>query len=389
MIGAKSLTRNRPSAPLASHPAFTPLVVGWAALLFGLSTFVVGIGLSSSFWLPAMLSVIAAAFGAFCGYKLADSAGANVPRFSGFRKKAAVQEDDEVDVTGRRGASIINTQELGSASLDAPLDLNMADMVDEDEADSEGFDETAETSMLSSDDFEETGIFSDDADSQDEDRPNFYEDPFAEDGIDGPASPNDRHAHDALGRPRYDFAKPMDLGRSDGEPTGEHAHTTPAEQNVAEAAPKAAAAAPLILEAPEGFEESTSGDGGSSDDVSDAPDSPEMDEHELSLGAEEADAPVQQAQVIDLKDRDLKDLTLVQMVDRFAVGLQDHRKARANDPSSRAVRPSDPRIAQAIRDLPIGDLRPVGDKSTRAQAEQTEAALREALEKLQQMSDHG
>lgn len=388
MFGADTLNSARSSAPLASHPAFTPIMIGWCTLLFGLATFVLAMAASSGFWLPAALSVLAAIVGAFCGYKFAVSVGANVPSFSGFGKKRSPEQDYAEEVTGRRGAAIMTTDELGSSSLDAPLDLDMADALEDDAFDDEGY----ETGVFESD--EAADVAADD----EEPRATYYEDPFAEDGFDGPASPNDRHFNDALGRERYDFAKPMDLGRSDGAPTtypsddgaSEKKAVLPEERpiDLNELTPQSevstepeAAPAPIILEAPIGMEP----DGG----LNEAVENQAGGEPEMMAGAAEADAPLHQAQIIDLKDRELKDLSLVQMVDRFAVGLEGHRKARANDPSSRAVRPSDPRIAKAIRDLPISDLRTSGDNATRAQAEQTEAALREALEKLQQMSDHG
>lgn len=390
MFGADTLNSARNSAPLASHPAFTPIMIGWCTLLFGLATFVLAMAASSGFWLPAALSVVAAIVGAFCGYKFAVSVGAKVPSFAGFSKKRSQEQEYAEEVTGRRGAAIMSTDELGSSSLDAPLDLDMADALEDDSLDGDGF----ETSAFESD--EATDVAADD----EEPRATYYEDPFAEDGFDGPASPNDRHFNDALGRERYDFTKPMDLGRSDGAPTtypsddgaSEKAvlpeerpidlnELTPQPEIQAELpAEPQATPAPIVLEAPIGVEP----DGGLNEAVEIQADG----EPEMMAGAAEADAPLHQAEIIDLKDRELKDLSLVQMVDRFAVGLEGHRKARANDPSSRSVRPSDPRIAKAIRDLPISDLRASGDNATRAQAEQTEAALREALEKLQQMSDH-
>ncbi|MEP2735450.1 MAG: DUF308 domain-containing protein [Erythrobacter sp.] len=383
------MTSTRPSAPLASHPAFTPILVGWCALLFGLATFVLAMAASSSFWLPALLSVVAAICGAFCGYKVAESLGAKLPKFAGFRKARSPEQDYAEEATGRRAAAFITKEELGSSSLDAPLDLDMADALEE-----EGFESDEAAIALE----ESATMDADHSADDDEPRATYYEDPFADDGFDGPASPNDRHFSDALGRKRYDFTKPMDLGRSDGEPTtypsddSGHAEsaTLPEEQpidlNELTPQPELAvdtetAPAPIVQEDPIGFEP----DGG----VNEAVEIEAEGEPEMMAGAVEADAPLHQAQIIDLKDRELKDLSLVQMVDRFAVGLEGHRKARANDPSSRAVRPSDPRIAKAIRDLPISDLRSTGDNATRAQAEQTEAALREALEKLQQMSDHG
>lgn len=388
MFGANTLNSTRNSAPLASHPAFTPIMIGWCTLLFGLATFVLAMAASSGFWLPAALSVVAAIFGAFCGYKFAVSVGAKVPSFTSIRKKRSPEQEYAEDVTGRRGAAIMSTEELGSSSLDAPLDLDMADALEDEAFDDEGY---------------ETGVFESDeaadvADDDEEPRATYYEDPFAEDGFDGPASPNDRHFNDALGRERYDFAKPMDLGRSDGAPTTYPSDdgadsgkaVLPEERpiDLNELTPHSGVSAetettpaPIVLEAPTGMEP----DGG----LNEAVENQANGEPEMMAGAAEADAPLHQAQIIDLKDRELKDLSLVQMVDRFAVGLEGHRKARANDPSSRAVRPSDPRIAKAIRDLPISDLRTSGDNATRAQAEQTEAALREALEKLQQMSDHG
>lgn len=388
MFGADTLNSTRNRAPLASHPAFTPIMIGWCTLLFGLATFVLAMAASSGFWLPAALSVVAAIFGAFCGYKFAVSVGAKVPSFASIRKKRSPEQEYAEDVTGRRGAAIMSTEELGSSSLDAPLDLDMADALEDEAFDDEGY---------------ETGVFESDeaadvADDDEEPRATYYEDPFAEDGFDGPASPNDRHFNDALGRERYDFAKPMDLGRSDGAPTTYPSDdgadsgkaVLPEERpiDLNELTPHSGVSAetettpaPIVLEAPTGMEP----DGG----LNEAVENQANGEPEMMAGAAEADAPLHQAQIIDLKDRELKDLSLVQMVDRFAVGLEGHRKARANDPSSRAVRPSDPRIAKAIRDLPISDLRTSGDNATRAQAEQTEAALREALEKLQQMSDHG
>lgn len=294
MIGAKILKRKSDGAPLASHPAFAWIMIAWAAALFGSATFIVARVFFAAPSLPIALGLFAAVIGAGCGYLIARSVGARMPNINVPRRAQPANKPDAEDAV--QGVSILSTKELGSESLDAPLDM--------------------------SDEIELT---------QDQEHILSLED-IAE--IDRPKS-------DIEGGDEIDDSEPLTLQAIDAAPAGSDNDL---------AAPKAEEAKgpePLIA------------------------------------------ANVDDAEIIDLKERNLADLSLVQMVERFAVGLEGHRMARINDPASRAVRPSDPRIAQAIRALPIADLKPQGQTSAaRSEVEETEAALREALEKLQQMSDH-
>lgn len=355
MFGANTIFSGQTTsrAPLASHPAFAWIMIVWCALLFGLATLVIAAAFSSSTFLPIALGFLAAILGVFCGWQFCSNVGANMPQIGGMPgldRFRFGRSDNVVAAEAEASASIMSTQDLGSASLDAPL-----------EETSEGFDNAPLD--LSSDE----SIVWDDHDS---DQPTaYFEDPFVNDGIDGSASPNDRHAGPALGRPQFS-PDALSFGALEDRPDDANLAT-------------------------EGFEpsEEIAPDGPEGDAL--ALDSFELDEQTpAEISEEPADLSLsteirEEAEVIALKDRDLNDLSLVQMVERFAVGLEGHRVARTNDPASRAMRPSDPRIAQAIRALPIGDLsEPNSDPATRTQAEETEAALREALEKLQRMSDH-
>lgn len=340
MFGADTLFTNKAAsrAPLASHPAFAWIMIAWCTMLFGLATLVIAMAFSSSTIMPIALGFGAAILGAFCGWHFCMNVGARMPQIGNVavmgRSKFG-RNDKTAEETMDTSASIMSTRELGSTSLDAPLE-EYAEAADDNDAD-----QTA----------------------------SYFEDPFVNDGLDGPASPNDRHAGPALGRPQF-HSEAQAFGALEDRPDDANLATEGFEAPE-EIAPDGSEGDALALDS---FELADKAPAVTSEDPVD-----------LALSSQIRG----EAQVIALKDRDLQDLSLVQMVERFAVGLDNRRVAQANDPGHRSIRPSDPRIAQAIRALPIADLgKTDGDCSTRSQAEQTEAALREALEKLQRMSDH-
>ncbi len=428
MFGANTSTSNHSGAPLASHPAFLWIIVAWAMLLFGGATFVVASAWSSSANMPFILAFAAAVLGAIVGFFVARSLGARLPMRPATKRSREVEEEPELNaVTGRRAASIISTQDLGSESLDAPLELSETDIeLGDDEwpapeasQEAASLDRVAEepVSFDHSDESQDGTVeapleltepvsdASNESAAQDtellgEKPSTYYEDPFAEDRFDEAPSPNDRHRRAALGRSKFMADEPLPLdafANFEDEPVA--APATPIDlDKLTNKAPKTG---DLDGDFPAEIDASFPEIGTKSDEsASLLACAPTVDKPankravDLSTTApHEADAPLleqtRDAEIIELKERDLKDLSLVQMVERFAVGLDDHRVARVNEPASRRIRPSDPRIAQAIRDLPIADLKPSGNPETRAEAEQTEAALREALEKLQRMSDHG
>ena len=97
-----------------------------------------------------------------------------------------------------------------------------------------------------------------------------------------------------------------------------------------------------------------------------------------------------------LRSQDVAEMSLVQLIERFALALDDHREARAKTDRANTTSLPDPALVEALRALPLitGSQAPQfatdGNAalaiSTREQAEATERALREALEKLQRMS---
>lgn len=359
MFGADTIFSGNASsrAPLASHPAFAWIMILWCALLFGLASFVIAAAFSSSSLLPAGLGFVAAIVGALCGWQFCKSVGARMPELDGVagivRSKFARDNDVAADQP-EASASIMSTQELGSTSLDAPLEETPSANLDETDL------AVSEAQIVAAHDFDAGEPAA------------YFEDPFAEDGLEGPASPNDRHAGPALGRPQFPSGA-LSFGALEDRPEDANMAT-----DVLELAEELSDDA-LPLDSFELAKEAPA-----EQPVAATEQGPEKSPEQSS-----ALETRREADVIALKDRDLNDLSLVQMVERFAVGLEGHRVARSNDPASRAIRPSDPRIAQAIRALPIGDLRQAdSDCATRTQAEETEAALREALEKLQRMSDH-
>lgn len=394
MFGAKTISDKASRAPLASHPAFAWLLIGWSAALFGLSTLVVTHAFSQSSLLPFIAALVAAAIGGFCGYQIAKSAGAKMPKLAAlsaltlpafampafkmpqFKRKSS---GEEVGADGTAHASILSTKELGSASLDAPLEDSA--LVEEPAVELTEDMEESPMEWAPSVSDEETDVAAEmtaeveweepvaDSEESLQDDPTFFEDAFAYDGLDGPASPNDRHRGEALGRAAYGSA-PLSFGALEDRAD---------DANIAEDGAESAALdsddEPLALDA---FE------------LADEVEAPVSDvvEQEAEPAAAMAAEHAHDGDVVSLKERELAELSLVQMVERFAVRLEGHRQARVNDPAGRPVRRRNPQVAQAIRALPISELQNRDDAETRAEAEQTEEALREALEKLQRMSDH-
>lgn len=95
-----------------------------------------------------------------------------------------------------------------------------------------------------------------------------------------------------------------------------------------------------------------------------------------------------------LRSQDLSQMSLVQMIERLAFAMEDYREAR-QDIASPVAGGADAEIAEALRALPAltraagayaTDGNAALDLSTREEAEATEEALREALEKLQKLS---
>lgn len=97
-----------------------------------------------------------------------------------------------------------------------------------------------------------------------------------------------------------------------------------------------------------------------------------------------------------LRSQKIEDMSLVQMIERFALALDEQRELRAANGSAIARDLPDPALVEALRTLPLinknrglqyaTDGNAALDISVAAQADETEAALREALEKLQRMS---
>lgn len=105
-------------------------------------------------------------------------------------------------------------------------------------------------------------------------------------------------------------------------------------------------------------------------------------------------APTAPAQGIDLlRERSVEELSLAELVERFAGALADRREMIAKNPDLRGQ--AEPVIAEALRALTrhhrpapmqVSQGNAAVALSTREQADETEAALRDALQKLQSMS---
>ncbi len=102
-----------------------------------------------------------------------------------------------------------------------------------------------------------------------------------------------------------------------------------------------------------------------------------------------------------LKSRPISQMSLVQMIERFALALDEHRAAVRHEGESTIARFPSPALIEAMRTLPVvnpkslhrfashefashGNAALATDPAQ--QADDTERALREALEKLQRMS---
>lgn len=105
-------------------------------------------------------------------------------------------------------------------------------------------------------------------------------------------------------------------------------------------------------------------------------------------------APTAPAQGIDLlRERSVEELSLAELVERFAGALADRREMIARNPDLRGQ--AEPVIAEALKALTrhhrpapmhVSQGNAAVALSTREQADETEAALRDALQKLQSMS---
>ena len=99
-----------------------------------------------------------------------------------------------------------------------------------------------------------------------------------------------------------------------------------------------------------------------------------------------------------LKRQPIGQMSLVQMIERFALALDEHRTAAAQNGADRSAvtRLPSPALIEALRTLSVINPVPLRHYATdgnaalavgtEEQAEETERALREALEKLQRMS---
>jgi len=97
-----------------------------------------------------------------------------------------------------------------------------------------------------------------------------------------------------------------------------------------------------------------------------------------------------------LKRQPLGQMSLVQMIERFALALDEQREAASRNGDGKIARLPNPALIEALRTLPAANpasLRQYAAHgsaalavSTAEQAQETERALREALEKLQRMS---
>lgn len=97
-----------------------------------------------------------------------------------------------------------------------------------------------------------------------------------------------------------------------------------------------------------------------------------------------------------LRSHAIADMSLVQLIERFALSLDEYREQQASRDSVTQPNRPDPALVEALRMLPLltGERAPryASDGnaalalSTREEVEATERALREALAKLEQMS---
>lgn len=343
-MALRTRTKKRNRAPLASHPAFAPIVALWLCSLLGLAPLVTGFGLR--------FALAGGALGAAAGWVLARLAarrayadkgqGTSEPDFDTKLPDSPVAEDrgssrgmrwwatrllaafHGKDIAQEEKAPetlYLTYKELGSESLDSPLEAHEArDETGIDEAEEYLADEPL-VEAISDEEIAEEAAF---------------EEPVA-DGLPVDSSP--REIEEVL--PQGDTAP---VEETDPAPAAGHEPTPE----------------------PEAVEAACEPD-----------DEPRMVAPGLAR----------------LRERDPADMSLVELIERFAGALAERREDAERDPEFRDR--AQPIITEALRALTAhgaaGQMVHVHGNaalalSTREQADVTEAALRNALEKLQQMS---
>ncbi|WP_428027332.1 hypothetical protein [Altererythrobacter sp.] len=295
--------------------------------------FGLGVWMLTGEWTFALL---AAAMAAYIGFKGAAALG----RLSGGQRRSDETEGGDAEAaseepkrTGRRSAQIISVSELG------------LDRLPEEES-GNPFDYTVE----------ETG---EDADDEEEEWP--------------PEQPEWLNPRDALAEAKREAGENAEVFSRD------HSGERELPGQTIQPAPDAAEDAPLAENAQ--FAELP---------VSEITDRAEQSE------AEPGEAEPGAGAVTKLRSQNIEDMSLVQMVERFALALEDHRRRGADTAGASTVSAPDPALMEALRSLPTISRAPApryatdGNAalaiSTREQVDRTELALREALEKLQRMS---
>ena len=471
-------------APLSEHPAFGPLMIGWGAAIFGLATHVVSMAVSGSLVLALILAFLATGAGAFFGAQIARGAGASVPGFA-FKMPGRGKSKRKAEKK-----PVMSTKELGSESLDAPLDHD-SEYDDQGVESEEGEELDADLAKLALDKANHEGPYARGRHFGRSDAPRAEQAASLDQGMDAPFPqdaepvqhaddgweeqapepepapqtppapinkltegtvrwPGDERIEEAADEPQEAPVPPMPAAMHDEaaaepdevvpqlrrnrlpgqevaepksvfEPEVDPAHDEELQANlrslrgkgpkvaeptkqapqaplVKKQAPKAPKPTPQEPQAPLAKKQAPK----AAEPITQAPKAPQPKKRPQKAPRPTAPQPKQRvaepsedfsasyrADMAKLRSNNLDRLSMIQMIDRFAGALEDHRSARALDPSSRSACPADADIIDAIRQLPASARNAATTPSKREQAEETEDALRVALQKLQRMSGNG
>ena len=338
-MALRTSTRKRNRAPLASHPAFAPIVALWLCALFGLAPLVTGFGLRFAF--------AGAALGAAAGWILARLAAR---RALGGKGRETPEPDTDTSVPGGT-----TDKDAGSArGMRWWATRLLAAFHGKDSAQEE---KAPETLYLT---YKELGSES----------------------FDSPLEPYETAIDEAEEFPAEEPAAEAIAGE-------EIAEEAASEEPVADGL--------RVDSSPCEFEEILSQDDTAAVEETDpapaAGHEPTPEPEAVEAVCEEDETRIVAPGLARLRERDPADMSLVELIERFAGALAERREDAERDPEFRDR--AQPIIAEALRALTAhgaaGQMVHVHGNaalalSTREQADVTEAALRNALEKLQQMS---
>lgn len=390
--GAEFKRRGKSKTSIAAHPLFVPALTLWGAAVAGLAVFVLPEATIQNITAASALGVLggfarlffaalAAAIGAALFYFVGNTISRKLPGRSGTvvnRASAAVRPIDPAS-------------ELGSESLDSPIEdepfsqepmaLDEEDaLIDEDYADT--FDLPEELDWVE----EEGGDFEEDASADIPDlvneeiepssgpaiapEPEYVADIVADVSYDEPAVPEPKsRAARAFSRAKRPEGKKIELVQA----LNGHLARMAAESN---AKTKTSASSNDDL------------DLGAFDQIGDEvqlPTSSAAHAPKVRDGH-----PRMETAVEKLRSVPPQDLSLVQMVERFALALQDHKKASTANPQSEQTQERDAALAEALKALSKfteHGFNAVGGNENTADADGSqnphESQIRDAMGKLQ------